>query len=216
MKEIFRGQEIECYDLLASSIAGLREDFIKNFPDITKINLLRRAEEGLLYQGWRVKPLKLATDRDYRVDRKHFASVDTDKFPTAFKLMEELGEDCLECAYAVLEPYGVISSHIDEEGKTGKNINVHIPLIIPTGDVGLEAGGDIFDWSDIFAFDSLLSHCAWNYTDEPRIVFVVILDRKVLGLPDRPPWSPDTASEIYENPKATFAERALQLKNRKV
>lgn len=109
-------------------------------------------------------------------------------FPTAVKLTEYYGDDCPLSNYSTIEAGTVIHRHTGIENRTGKYIRVHIPLIIPEGDLFFEVAGEVVRWDDIFAFNNQKVHSAWNNTDKRRAVFIIDVDRERLGLPPGIPY----------------------------
>lgn len=112
-------------------------------------------------------------------------------YPTGFMLADMFGDDCHIASYSILEPKSVIYRHTDEENRQALKIRIHIPLSIPDGDVGLEVDGNIKTWDAIFAFNTQKLHGAWNDTEKRRLVFILDVNRKRLGLPPGTPWTPD-------------------------
>ena len=104
------------------------------------------------------------------------------RYPTAFKLITEYGDDCPISNYSVLAPNSVIQRHTGVENRTGEFIRIHIPLIIPQGDVFFEANGEETDWSDIWGFHNQIAHSAHNYTNEWRLIYMIDVRRTSIGL----------------------------------
>jgi len=105
------------------------------------------------------------------------------RYPTAFKLVEEFGNDCPIANYSHLVPKTVLHRHIGPENPSGEFIRIHIPLIVPDGDVFLEVNGEEVRWDDIFAFDNQLAHSAHNLTNEHRLIFLIDIRRSRIGMP---------------------------------
>jgi aspartyl/asparaginyl beta-hydroxylase (cupin superfamily) len=83
-----------------------------------------------------------------------------------------------------LDPGGVITRHVDIENYLRKTVRIHIPLIIPEGDVYLEVRGVELDWSNLFAFDNGDWHSAYNKTEKRRLVYIIDISRSFLGIPE--------------------------------
>ena len=66
---------------------------------------------------------------------------------------------------------------------SGETIRIHIPLYVPEGDIFLETEGVEIDWSDIFGFANQYIHSAHNYSNTRRLVYLIDIKRKYLGLP---------------------------------
>lgn len=107
----------------------------------------------------------------------------TKNFPTAYSLVKEYWDDCPIASYSYLAPQSIIHRHTGPENRTGEYIRIHIPLIIPPGDVFFEVDGEERQWDDIFAFDNQLAHSAHNLTDEHRLIFLIDIRRSRIGLP---------------------------------
>lgn len=111
------------------------------------------------------------------------------KFPTAWKLIQEYGADCPIANYSCLAPNSVIERHTGPENRDGEFIRIHIPLIIPPGDVFFECAGEEITWDDIWSFNNQLPHSAHNYTNEYRLCFLIDLRRSAIGMPPGPKYS---------------------------
>lgn len=216
-KTIYRGREFKFYEKFMSLQKALTDEFFQACPNYQGIVPLREQQIGKLYEGWYGVVLKY----DFEEDEKH--QVDRDKtglssigdlkkkLATAQSLVAEFGDACPIAGYAVLKPYGVIERHTGIENRDGKYIRVHIPLVVPEGDIGLEADGEEVTWDDLFAFDNQKYHSVWNYTNEPRLVFIIDLDREVCGLPPGTTWDENQAEHFTQYPKSTLAERARRM-----
>ena len=112
-------------------------------------------------------------------------------FPTANKIVDYLGDDCPVCTYSVMEPHTVIKRHFGPDHYFQDSINnrqvefirIHIPLIIPDGDVFFEVAGEEVRWDDIFAFDNQKLHSAYNLTDQRRLIFLIDIRRSRIRMP---------------------------------
>ena len=58
-------------------------------------------------------------------------------------------------------------------------LRCHLPLLVPTGDVGLRIGGETRSWQPgrCLVFDDTLEHEAWNRGDGDRVVLLVTFER---------------------------------------
>jgi hypothetical protein len=104
------------------------------------------------------------------------------KFKTAYSLVKEFGDKCPIAQYSIMAPSAILNRHTGIENRDGKYIRIHIPLVIPEGDVFLEVNGEECRWDDIFGFNNQFAHSAYNYTDEYRLVFIIDLDREYIGM----------------------------------
>jgi hypothetical protein len=111
------------------------------------------------------------------------------KYPTAYKLVTEFGEKCPIANYSSMAPNTVLQRHTGPENRDGQYLRIHIPLIIPEGDIFLEVNGEVVDWSDIFGFNNQLAHSSWNMSPYYRVIFLIDLDREFIGLPKGAPYN---------------------------
>lgn len=112
------------------------------------------------------------------------------RFPTAFNLIKEFGDDCPIAQYSILAPNSSIFRHTGPENREGKYIRIHIPLIVPEGDVFLEVNGEEVTWEDLFGFNNQYAHSAHNLTDQWRMIFLIDIDRIRAGLEPGSPYDP--------------------------
>jgi hypothetical protein len=119
------------------------------------------------------------------------------KFPTAIKLVETFGHnDCPIANYSCLGPMSQLNRHTGNENRTGEFVRVHVPLIIPEGDVFFEVMGEEIDWSDIFCFNNQFPHSAHNNTNYWRLCFLIDIRCSSIGVPPGMPYN----EEFSKNP----------------
>jgi hypothetical protein len=170
------------------------DDASQRFPDaVTEILRTPDDEHGVSKanpEGW--KNIEFKYHDPY--SNVHW-DIDPDyamrNFPTAYKLVQEYGDDCPIASYSYMAPGTILNRHTGPENRDGDFIRVHIPLIIPPGDVFFEVDGEEIDWSDIFAFDNQLVHSAHNLTNEHRLIFLIDIRRTRIGLPQGQLWNKD-------------------------
>lgn len=104
-------------------------------------------------------------------------------FPTVEKILTELEGQLGIVMYSILEANSVISRHTGPENRTGEYLRIHLPLIVPDGDIFLEVNGEEIDWSEPFGFNNQYIHSAHNYSSQRRLVFLIDIKRSFLGLP---------------------------------
>lgn len=103
-------------------------------------------------------------------------------YPTAMQIMDAYGDSCTNAIYTVMPPQSVFVTHIDGE-LTGRNlIRLHIPLVIPEGEVYMQFGDEKVYWKDFVGFNGLAMHSAHNLTDEWGLIFLMDLDARVAGI----------------------------------
>lgn len=198
VKNIYRGKEIIHYDYLMSLREGLIEDFFKAHPEYS--NLDDWGGDHYSKDGWKISIIQYnnINDKEDKAEmRSEMAAAQLraakEKYPTVHdKILQRWGDDCIVCGYAALLPGAVIYRHTGDENRHAKNIRIHIPLIVPSGDIGMEIYGEETDWSDLFAFDNQKVHSVWNNTKEPRLILLLDLKRAVCDLPDGEPWTKES------------------------
>jgi len=107
-------------------------------------------------------------------------------FPTMQKILKELEGQLGHLSYSIMEPNVVISRHTGKENRRGTYLRIHIPLIVPEGDLFFEVNGEEIDWSEPFGFNNQYTHSAHNYSNQRRVVLLIDIKRKFLGLPTCP------------------------------
>jgi len=190
VKNVYRREDLGEYaDYFMSFQNQLREDFLNCNPDyqygsFKKGDIIPQAAPVLNnYDDWLSTNIKYTFD-NLRVDASEDAS---HNLKTAIMLVEKYGDDCPISNYSVIKPNSCIFRHTGPENRSGEFVRVHIPLIVPDGDIFFEVGGEVVYWNDIFAFNNEIVHSAHNHTPHWRLVFLIDIRRERLGLhPGRP------------------------------
>lgn len=221
-RAFWRGNELPIADLLRSYQTALRDDFMKGFDTLeeaVKSRLKPQAAvvDGRTYDntpmltktvnpatgeyepdasGWQVGPLKYERHDDVMDFSFSISEEEGKAWPTAYSLIKHFGDDCQCSAYSVLTPNSKIDRHTGPENRTGEFIRIHIPLIIPEGDVYLEALDEEVTWEDVWGFNNQLAHSAHNNTNEYRLVFLIDLRRTAIGLDAGVPYDPAFGAEV--------------------
>jgi len=207
-QRIFKRHEISISDYLMGFQQALKDEFLeplKMYDDDCSLNyatnvtipsmqsrkdvpvkilnyLVQNTDSTPNIEMWKIKNFKYSNENT----GIYFIEKDPDivkKYPTAMKLIDEYGEDCLFAAYSLLGPDSKINRHTDPENRNGEFIRIHIPLIVPKGKVYFEVLGEIVTWDDIFAFNNQFVHSAHNNTPDWRLCFVIDIRRSRIGLP---------------------------------
>jgi len=105
-----------------------------------------------------------------------------EKYPTAYKLVSGFGHHCPIANYSIMAPNTVLKRHTGPENRSGKYVRIHIPLIIPQGDIFMEVNSQEVNWDDIFGFNNQVVHSSFNLSDQYRLIFLIDLDRQFIGL----------------------------------
>jgi len=188
---IYRRHEIPYVEHLVSYTDDLIKDFLAvhdNWFDLDQElkgvhvnNFGGDINERLTYpDAWKVSWFRY---EDFPGGPFYVNSEHLEKFPTAKKIMQELEDQIGHFSYSIMEPNTVISRHTGPENRTGEYLRVHVPLIVPDGDVFFEVNGEEIDWSEPFGFNNQYTHSAHNHTDHRRVILLVDIKRSFLGLP---------------------------------
>lgn len=218
MKKIWRVDEIPIASYLMSFQDALRDEFLNGFETLEEacqtytmnnadlrmfgISLadtkkgveIKNPDSGEFegnHNGW--KSIQFKYGRHDELIDFEFSRSDTDliarRYPTAHKLVKEYGEFCPIANYSILAPQTILNRHNGPENREGKYLRIHIPLIIPEGDVFLEASGEEVTWDNIWGFNNQHTHSAYNFTNEWRVVFMIDLDMEHIGMEYQKPFN---------------------------
>lgn len=191
MKKIWKKQEIAIADELQTLVPNLIKEFLSYHSDFdttfsksvpyARINAQLDPREKDI---WNVESMRYALP-DQNIEYNPYRDIKIkENFPTAVALTEKYIEVCGCSGYSILEPGGIINRHIDKENRDRSTVRIHIPLIVPDGDVFLEVDGVQLDWSEIFAFDNRELHSAHNQTDKRRLIYIIDIKRSFLKIPE--------------------------------
>jgi hypothetical protein len=182
------------YSSLEDAINSEGDNTLGNRPEFTADNqpydavheIIRTrisdSESTSNVEGWKNVGFKYQHP-DAGINDFHNSEYKKNRYPTAFKLIEEFGDDCPIANYSHLLPQTVLHRHVGPENQSGEFIRIHIPLIVPEGDIFLEVNGKEVNWSDIFAFDNQLAHSAHNLSNKHRLIFLIDIRRSRIGMP---------------------------------
>jgi hypothetical protein len=191
-KSIWLREELPISDELEKLIPALREEFLNYHTDFIEGDFVN----GKPYHNdtfdtntmqsrelaWKVDPIKY-THPDAGIYKSGVSHpVLRSRFPTAVALTEKWGDNCPISTYSILEKNAVIKRHSGIENRSGEYVRIHIPLLVPEGDIFFEVEGVEIDWSDIFAFDNQFIHSAHNHSNQRRLVYLLDLKKSALGL----------------------------------
>jgi hypothetical protein len=147
-------------------------------------------------ESWKAVGFKFTRHDDRKVVNLRISEEEASKFPSAYKLFQHYDDICPMMSLNVLAPHTILHRHFGPENIEGKFIRIHIPLIIPPGDIFLEVAGEEVTWDSLFGFDNTVTHSAHNYTDFFRLIVLIDLDREAIGLPPGLPYDPQLEKTI--------------------
>lgn len=159
-------------DKINNLIPIFRQDFINAHGlDTSNIPMYDIGEKLDIHKKWKMSVLKImgAWDNEAKV-----------RYPNFNKFVEELGDICRSAGYSILEPEGNVVTHTDTEEDHENYVIVHVPLIVPDGDVGFYENDEKGKWveGECFILDVESPHSIWNYTDKTRVVILLELLKK--------------------------------------
>lgn len=122
-------------------------------------------EKELYNQGWKAIGLVYKGRDDYYYTQKV-----RDQFPLTNKLVKAVPGVYI-AGFSILEPKTTIYPHT---GYTGEVLRSHLGLICPKG-AYLEVDGERVEWEQgkMFVFDDMITHNAYNGSDEERVILMV-------------------------------------------
>lgn len=219
MKKIWRGNEIPIAEHLMSFQKKLTEEFLEGTTSVEEACVkyasdaldlrifgipLEDSIKGIVSKnyktgnhesnvsGWKNIQFKFSR-HDELIDFEFSRSANDQiakKYPTAYNLVSSYGEFCPMASYSILAPQTILYRHTGPENRSGKYIRIHIPLIIPEGDLFLEASGEEVTWDNIWGFNNQHAHSAYNNSDQWRVIFMIDLDMEHIGMTPCPPYDP--------------------------
>lgn len=206
---IWLREEISIADELMSYAPKLLSDFLTRHPDfidgdfalgipyIFNTDNYTTLENINTKTAWKTDSIKFHNPKNnffhsYR-DRPSDVAA---SYPTAIEMTERYGSDCPISSYSIIEKNSVINRHTGVENRDSEFIRIHIPLLVPEGDIFFEVEGVEIDWSDLFGFDNQIIHSAHNYSNNRRLVYLIDISRKLLGIPIGKPFNPEREKSV--------------------
>jgi hypothetical protein len=196
-KGIWLREEINIADELMELAPKLTEEFLAFHDDFIDGDFTKGApyvnetfDTSLVQnrsEAWKVDSLKY-TYKEKKILNEYFKTDKRNRFPTAAYLTEKYGDDCPCSSYSILDKDSIIYRHTGIENRDNEFIRIHIPLIVPEGDIFFEVEGTEVDWQDLFGFDNQCIHSAYNHTQHRRLVYLLDIHRSVLDIPIGRPY----------------------------
>ena len=210
-------EEISIADELLSLAPKLAEEFLNRHDDFLQGDFVK----GVPYRNptfntndlqsrmdaWKTDPVKYTfKSANINFDLTNDSNAKT-VFPTAIELTKKYANECAISSYSIIEANSVITRHTGPENRASEFLRIHIPLIIPEGDIFFECEGVEIDWSDLFGFDNQLIHSAHNYSNHRRLVYLIDISRKFLGLPFGQEYDPEREKHIPSFDRGTIPKQ---------
>jgi hypothetical protein len=204
-KKYWLREDLRCADEFTALIPKLRDEFLEYHYDFVdgdykKAIFVSDTLPNSKYvlnnpDAWKSEPMKYEYAKE-NIYQNMYESERAKNFPTAVALTKKWGTDCAITSYSVLEKDAHLFRHTGKENRDNKFIRIHVPLIVPEGDIGFECEGVEISWADIWGFNNQLAHSAWNNSGKRRLVFIIDIRRQAIGLPDEPPYDPDREAQM--------------------
>jgi len=182
---IYHYNELPFTEQLEKLIPDLTSDFLQVHNDLSNVHPKKEFDNTIPFHGqhqksgWRSIGIKFYNKwegSEEEIKRK---------YPTAYKIVKMFGKDCPLASYSVLKSNGHIKLHHGLEQDYDSNyLRIHIPLIVPQGNtdvLAFEVMGEKIGWNHIWGFINSGLHHAYNKTQQDRLVFLIDIDKKVLG-----------------------------------
>jgi ornithine lipid ester-linked acyl 2-hydroxylase len=151
-------------DALARALAAIARE-LAALPDTAFVpspDSLTTVADGYDETGWRWCPL-FGTDPAAAANRERCPG--TASAVAAIPGMQNAG-------FSLFLPGTHLYPH---RGELAGVLRVHLPLLVPAGDVGIRASGELRRWQrgQCLVLDDTHEHEAWNHGDGPRVVLLV-------------------------------------------
>lgn len=159
-------------DKINNLIPALKQDFINAHGlDTSNIPMYDIGKKLDVNKKWKMSVLKIMGE--WNAEAKS-------KYPTLNTLVEELGDTCRSAGYSILESGGNVLTHTDTEEGHENYVIVHVPLMVPSGDIGFYENDEKGIWveGECFILDVESPHSVWNFTDQSRVVVLLELLKK--------------------------------------
>jgi hypothetical protein len=202
-------KDIHIADWLLSFREKLVEEFLARHPDFLNGNFANGESIKHLasprYESWKLDGIKYSwPERGVECyPGKEYPAEILEIYPTACHIADELGDHCPILQYSVIEPNMHIPRHSGPENTHSKHLRIHVPLIIPEGNIWFECEGHDIDWSDLWAFNNQYTHSAYNRSDTRRLILLVDVSREFLGIA---PASPFDEERFQRESKKTYVK----------
>lgn len=211
-QKIWRRRDLAIFEEIMAYQSGLVSDFMKGHTDL-KEAIFAQSEntinpgyydgdqmnmaEGMLvsrdpntlkwttdFTAWQSVGLKNVIKINGEV-QTHDVALDAvlENYPTAKAILDRYGDDLYGLVYSAIGPHTILQRHVGPENIDGIYLRIHVPLIVPEGEMFLECDNEEITWNDIFGFNNQHLHSAHNYSMEWRLVMIIDLARERCGLP---------------------------------
>ena len=159
-------------DALVSNTENLIAEYQLNKQQGRKtVTLPDWSDESVPVEEWQAVALWWKY-RPWKVYQKHF--------PVTTNLVKD-GPTHRATGHLILKPHSQTPKH--QHLDWGNKIIMHLPLIVPEGDVGFWVDGQVYRWTvgKLFTFNITKEHYGFNNSDEERVLLVMDFDADIWG-----------------------------------
>ena len=154
-------------DLLEASTDPITQDFERVYGDISNLNVIKPPKQNVKANPEWTGSFAFFQNRNPQWDTYCQARSQFLK-----QLVQLIPYNYLQGIwFSAILPHGVIPWHVDKYEEDNQLVRVHLPLIVPEGDLGLTVGEVTHQWTKgrLICFDPFTRHTAWNKTDSVRL-----------------------------------------------
>ena len=154
-------------EILEASTDAIEKDFHNIYGGVKNLNIIKSPKQDKGVSAEWVGSFAYFAKRTPQWD-KHCTS--NSKFLK--QLVDQIPkEHLLGIWFSAILPGGIIQWHIDKYDSDVNYIRVHLPLIVPQGDIGITVEETTYKWTrgQVFCFDPFVMHTAWNKTEHLRL-----------------------------------------------
>ncbi len=152
---------------LEQATADIKNDFFRIYGSVDKLKIIKSPKQDKGVSSEWVGSFAYFQKRHPQWDES------CHRHSTFLKqLVESIPQDhLLGIWFSAILPGGVIQWHTDKYDADQDYIRVHLPLIVPVGDIGITVKENTYKWEEgkIFCFDPFVLHTAWNHTKSLRL-----------------------------------------------
>lgn len=152
---------------LEQATANIKEDFFRIYGGVNKLKIIKSPKQDKGVSAEWVGSFAYFQKRNPQWDsfcqsRSHFLKPFVESFPQ---------NHLLGIWFSAILPGGIIQWHVDKYDANEDYIRVHLPLIVPQGDIGITVEKITYNWNEgkVFCFDPFVMHTAWNKTNNLRL-----------------------------------------------
>jgi aspartyl/asparaginyl beta-hydroxylase (cupin superfamily) len=152
--------------LIENLVDDLHDDFKRVYGEINNLKTIITPTQTANIAEWKGSFV-------YFTKRKQKWDPNAERMSTTLKhLVSIIPETHLSGIwFSALLPGCVIPPHTDNYVSHDPYVRVHLPLIVPEGDLGITIDNQTFQWTrgKVLVFDQNKMHNAWNATNQSRL-----------------------------------------------